>query len=103
MKIPTETFSNHYPRKHSEQPNYVRVSLRGKLIKNVAILIQKKIFNCVHLILTRRMDALVPDDNSFVFGLRHNNRLVQLEACILLRKYSILCRAGNPNLLRGTV
>ncbi|KAK9873285.1 hypothetical protein WA026_021774 [Henosepilachna vigintioctopunctata] len=49
-----------------------------------------------------RKDAIVPDENLYVFGLPEKERENHIEACPLLRKHSEKCGAKNPHLLRGT-
>ncbi|KAF5276790.1 hypothetical protein FQR65_LT16184 [Abscondita terminalis] len=79
---------------------FSRITLRGKLARGVPVLIDKEMLRCIQIILKKREEAGVLSNNPFVFGLPGHNKY--LRACKLLREYSILCGAKNPELLRGT-
>ncbi|KAF5284722.1 hypothetical protein FQR65_LT13424 [Abscondita terminalis] len=79
---------------------FFRITLRGKLGRQVAILIDREILSCIITILKYRTVARVPEDNPYVFGLPGDNKY--LRACQLLRQYSTQCEAINPEILRGT-
>lgn len=82
---------------------YVRITLRGKLIRNVSILLHTENFQCVKTILACREKAGVLPNNPYVFGIpSKTNRLIHLDACALLLKFSQLCGAARTDLLRGT-
>lgn len=80
---------------------YKRFEIRGKLGRNVPVLLYKELFESITLILQHRSEAGVSSDNPYVFGLPGGN-VKFLRACVLLRKYSRLCNAKRPETLRGT-
>lgn len=82
---------------------YVRFVIRGKLGRSVAVLLHTELCKCFDLLLKYRETAKVLPDNPYLFGLPNvKNKNCHLSATVLMRKYSIACRAQNPNLLRGT-
>lgn len=82
---------------------YVRITLRGKLIRNISKLVHKEIFCCLKLIIQYRVTAGVHNKNPYVFGLpSKGDQWKHLQACELLRNFSLLCVAKQPHLLRGT-
>lgn len=80
---------------------YARFVIRGKLARGVPVLVHQEIISCIDMILKYRQDAGVDRENKFVFGIPGGS-YKYLRACVLLRKYSELCSATNPQLLRGT-
>lgn len=80
---------------------YRRFEIRGKLGRNVPVLLHVDHFDCIKLFLQYRKQAGVSSENPYVFGLPGGNNKF-LRACQLLRKFSSLCGAENPDTLRGT-
>lgn len=80
---------------------YVRFEIRGKLGRAVPVLLHQTLVSCIELILNRRKEAGVSDDNPYVFGIP-GGREKYLRACSLLRKFSNSCGAQQPQTLRGT-
>lgn len=80
---------------------YRRFEIRGKLGRNVPVLLNDNHFKCIQLILHFRNEAGVSKENPYVFGLTGGNNTF-LRACKLLRSFSKLCGAKNPENLRGT-
>ncbi|KAJ8932666.1 hypothetical protein NQ314_014533 [Rhamnusium bicolor] len=85
--------------------SFVRIVVRGKLGRNVAILLNKLYFNCVKLVLKHRESAGVLRSNPYVFGLPNepDDPPKHLQACALMRIHSVKCQALKPHLLRGTI
>jgi len=83
---------------------YVRFVIRGKLGRNVPVLLNYSLVECIKLILKFRDSAKVPTGNPYVFGLPSYDlkRFKYLRACILMRKFSEVCNAQVAHLLRGT-
>jgi len=83
---------------------YVRFVIRGKLGRNVPVLLNYSLVECIKLILKFRDSAKVPTGNPYVFGLPSYDlkRFKYLRACILMRKFFEICNAQVAHLLRGT-
>jgi len=83
---------------------YVRFVIRGKLGRNVPVLLNYSLVECIKLILKFRDNAKIPTGNPYVFGLPSYDlkRFKYLRACILMRKFSEVCNAQVAHLLRGT-
>ncbi|KAJ8966076.1 hypothetical protein NQ314_003752 [Rhamnusium bicolor] len=83
---------------------YGRFVIRGKLGRNVPVLLHIDHLACAELILRYRLQAGVPEKNPYLFGLPSSvlGRHKWLDACVLMRKYSVECGAVRPDLLRGT-
>ncbi|KAF5305491.1 hypothetical protein FQA39_LY01582 [Lamprigera yunnana] len=82
---------------------YVRCVLRGKLGRNVSIIIDIDELQTLKTIIDMREKAGVTETNPYVFGLPGSAGTHKyLEACRLLQKYSEECGAVNPGSLRGT-
>ena len=83
---------------------YMRILTRGKKNAKISpILLDPKMVSCLELILKYRLEAGVPEDNPYVFGLpSRNNEHFWVEASPLLAQYAQQCGAEIPSLLRGT-
>ncbi|XP_070529778.1 uncharacterized protein [Cardiocondyla obscurior] len=83
---------------------YVRFTIRGKLNRTVAVLLDSELQKCVELILKYRKKAGVMSKNPYVFGIPNmdKNKDAFLKACDLMRKFSFECGANQPETLRGT-
>ncbi|KAG5863507.1 hypothetical protein JTB14_031458 [Gonioctena quinquepunctata] len=83
---------------------YVRFVIRGKLNRNVPVLLDKHLLQCLNKILELREEAGVPVKNPYVFGVPSLNKSQHkyLRACNLMRKFSSEWGAENPERLRGT-
>nr|CAI5860422.1 unnamed protein product [Callosobruchus analis] len=83
---------------------YVRFLIRGKLNRNVPVLLDQHLLACVELILEHRKSPKVSDINPYVFGIQSNEkkRYKYFRACNILRKFAEKCGASNPERLRGT-
>lgn len=80
---------------------YVRIAIRGKLNRTVPVLLNKVDSSCIDTILKFRQEAHVSSKNPYVFGKPHTSNKF-LRSCTLMRKYSKLCGADQPERLRGT-
>lgn len=103
MKVKDEDLLTSLPlhmKKTTKQ--YVRFSIRGKLSREVAVLLSRELEASINLILRLRKSAEVSDQNPFVFGLPGSDQK-HLKATELIRTYSVACGARDPNLLRGTL
>lgn len=81
---------------------YVRVVIRGKRSRGVAVLLHQEDVRCIDLILKYREEAGVPEFNPYVFGVAGATPYNHLRATDLLRTHSSRCGANNPTALRGT-
>ncbi|XP_063978674.1 uncharacterized protein LOC135163296 isoform X1 [Diachasmimorpha longicaudata] len=83
---------------------YVRFEIRGKLNRGVPVLLDSDMLDCLNLLIAHRKDARVPESNSYLFGLpsTDKDRHRHLQACDLMREYSVKCGAQMPETLRGT-
>ncbi|XP_044590498.1 uncharacterized protein LOC123269064 [Cotesia glomerata] len=81
---------------------YVRVVIRGKINQNVPVLLTKKWFKCIKLIVKYRTEAEVCPENPYVFGIRGLSDESCLSTTKLLCFFSKNCGADKPELLRGT-
>ncbi|KAG5861031.1 hypothetical protein JTB14_021766 [Gonioctena quinquepunctata] len=75
----------------SQKPNYIqytRCVLRGKLSRNVSILLQDDEVKCINLILECWGIAGVQKDNPYVFGLPGEIPFKFVNAGLLLKKYA---------------
>lgn len=83
---------------------YIRFEIRGKLNRNVPVLLNQELLKCIELILKYRKKAGVLDDNPYLFGIPSNRKTTMkyLRACVLMRNFSESCGAANPERLRGT-
>lgn len=83
--------------------NYVRFTIRGKLGREVAVILYMELVDCIELLLKKREMAGISRSNPFLFGIPSKfNSSACLSACSLLREYSVECGAKNPATLRGT-
>ena len=83
---------------------YVRILIRGKLRRPVAVLMSTYLLKITQLFLEHRKSAGVPSKNQFMFGIAGNDRtpIRYLRACRLMRRFSEECGAKNDKSLRGT-
>ncbi|XP_014298069.1 uncharacterized protein LOC103571171 [Microplitis demolitor] len=81
---------------------YVRIVIRGKLNKNVPILLTKSWYKAIKLIIRHRHNAGVSKRNPYVFGLDGLSDQSFLSATKLLNEFSKKCGADKPETLRGT-
>lgn len=80
-----------------------RMHIRGKLERPVPALLLFSLDDCIETLLRHRKDVGVPDSNEFLFGLPAKlNRIKTVDACAVLRSFSVACGAKNPTSLRGT-
>lgn len=84
---------------------YVRFIIRGKLNRNVSVLLNTKMKETIDVILKYRKLAGVNSKNPYIFGLPNTdkNRFRYLRASKLMREFSNLCGAENKKSLRGTI
>ncbi|XP_043270113.1 uncharacterized protein [Venturia canescens] len=107
-KISGETNPDTYNQLSEEQKAtvslYSRLIITGKLQRDVPVLLDKGMEDCLTLILSYRQNARVPSKNPFVFGIPgfEDGRLKYLRACPLMRQYANECGAEHPERLRGT-
>lgn len=83
---------------------YVRFVIRGKLNRNVPVLLDCNLLASIKLILQHRKEAGVPDSNPYVFGISSSKKTAHkyLRSCNLMRKFAESCGAQHPDRLRGT-
>nr|CAI5827064.1 unnamed protein product [Callosobruchus analis] len=80
--------------------NYARFTIRGKLGREVPVLLYEDLVRCMNLIVDMRHRARL-SENPYIFG-TPSTKDKCLDACKLLREISELCGASKPELLRGT-
>lgn len=73
---------------------YKRFEIRGNLGRNVPVLLYKELYESIKVILQYRKEAGVSSENPYVFGVPGGSAKF-LRACVLLRKYSTLCKAKD--------
>ncbi|KAF5298947.1 hypothetical protein FQR65_LT19557 [Abscondita terminalis] len=93
QSVTDEMYSEILPNLHKEEQlnadKYLRCQLRGKLGRNVSVLIEKEEFKVLQLIISERENAGVTSQNPYVFGIPGNQGVqCYLSACRLLQKYS---------------
>ncbi|XP_066589327.1 uncharacterized protein [Prorops nasuta] len=83
---------------------YARIYIRGKLGRNVPLLLNEELLKCIDMILKYRGAAGVPNKNPYIFGLPSldKRRYKYLRACVLMRKFSLSSGVKFPTLIRGT-
>lgn len=102
--IDTTSINGLSPKSQKLAANYIRFEIRGKLNRNVPVLLSLDHKEAIECILKFRKVAGVPDKNRFIFGIPggHKRSFKYLRACILMRKFSNECGAKLPATLRGT-
>lgn len=83
---------------------YVRFVTRGKKNRDVPVLLDFDLTQCILLLMEYRRYAKIHPRNPYLFALpgRNVNRFKFLRACQLLREFSHQCDAKIPTSLRGT-
>lgn len=84
---------------------YSRMLIRGKLNHTVPILLQTDEEKCLELIMSYRNAAGVASDNNLLFALPSAADSLTpryIGGCHIVKKFSELCGAENPETLRGT-
>lgn len=99
-----ELFKSLSPNNKKIAKKYIRFVIRGKKNRDVPVLIDFDLTQCILLLLEHRRNAKVHPNNPYLFGLpgKNINRFKFLRACILLREFSHQCGAKLPDSLRGT-
>ncbi|XP_029162154.1 uncharacterized protein LOC114933735 isoform X1 [Nylanderia fulva] len=84
---------------------YIRFTIRGKLNRNVPVLLNAKMKEALDIILRYRKLAGVSSKNPYIFGLpgADKKRFRYLRASKLMREFANLCGAENKESLRGTI
>lgn len=90
------------PLQHENDSGYTRVVLRGKLMRNVTVVLNKSEIEAIELILKYRNQAGVDGKNPFVFGLPGSKPYKYLNAGILLKKYAYNANLNQPHLFFAT-
>ncbi|XP_067214133.1 uncharacterized protein, partial [Linepithema humile] len=83
---------------------YVRFVTRGKKNRDVPVLLNSDLTQCILLLIENRRYAKIHPRNPYLFALpgRNVHRFKFLRACQLLREFSHECDAKIPTSLRGT-
>lgn len=81
--------------------NYARFFIRGKLNRQVPVILSRELIKCIEMLLKYRDQYGVPKSNPYLFGLPGRTHIT-LKACNLMRYYAKACGAPNPTRLRGT-
>jgi len=84
---------------------FLRLKLRGKLGRDVSVLLSPIVVEYIENILKFRKEAGVSVDNEYIFCIPHRNSLSKKyrRACPLLRRFANECGALMPSSLRGTI
>lgn len=80
--------------------HFSRVEIRGKRGRKVAVLLSPDIVDSLTLLISRREQCEVPEENTFLFG--RPNCLTPYRGQDCLRMYANECGAQKPELLRST-
>lgn len=84
--------------------NYVRFVIRGKLAQGVPVLLDYQMVKCYKQLIKNRTEAGVSQANPYIFGIpggaTQENK--HLQACPIIRLYSMQCGARNPETIRAT-
>lgn len=101
-----EDFSSEFFQSLSEESKkvaelFVRFTIRGKLNRTVPVLLNQELTSIINLLVEHRKEAGIDENNTYLFALP-GKPTSHLNACNLLRKFSILCGAKFPARLRGT-
>ncbi|VEN62171.1 unnamed protein product [Callosobruchus maculatus] len=83
---------------------FLRLMIRGKLGRNVPVLLHNFLVDYVDTLMKYRKRAGVKSTNKFVFAVPYANKHQKeyIRACPLMRKFSKECGAAVPDTLRGT-
>lgn len=84
---------------------YRRVEIEGKRDRIVPVLLSKTMRDEIELVLRHRKNAGVTDKNPHLFGVPGSStygRNKYLQACKLMKEFSVDCGASHPERLRGT-
>lgn len=82
--------------------NFVRFTIRGKLGREVPVLLYKELVEIMNYLIEHREEAGILKENPYIFAIPRSKDKC-LDACALMRQFSILCSAKNPKTLRGTI
>lgn len=93
------------PELYKSLSKYVRISIRGKRVRTVTVLLHEQILQSMRTIVHYRKHAGVSKQNPFVFGIKtlDQRRHKYLRACVLMRKYSVASGTKLQTSLRGTI
>lgn len=80
--------------------HFSRVEIRGKRGRKVAVLLSPDMVNALNLLISKRQECGVPDENTFLFA--RPNCLTPYRGQDCLRVFAEECGAQNPELLRST-
>lgn len=85
-----EFFKKLTPKGKNAAANYVRFTIRGKLGREVAVILYKELVACIDLLIKNRDKAKIPKNNTFIFGLPskfnahvHSTSLFSYESTLL--------------------
>ncbi|MEQ2213847.1 hypothetical protein XENOCAPTIV_022090, partial [Xenoophorus captivus] len=79
---------------------FERVELKGKIGKKVAVLLTPEMTSALNLLVEKRSECGIPDDNTYLFAIP--NCLTHYRGHDTLRKFSEECGAEKPEYLRST-
>lgn len=81
---------------------YTRIVLRGKLMRNVTVVLNNSEVEAIELIIKYRGNAGVETGNPYIFGLPGSKPFKHLNAGVLLKKFAFQAELNNPNLFFAT-
>lgn len=86
-----------------KESDYTRIVLRGKLMRNVTVVLNKYEVEAIELIIKYRKEAGVDEKNPFIFGLPGSTKPHKhLSAGLLLKKYASKAELSKPHLFFAT-
>lgn len=83
---------------------YVVFGLRGKLTRDVYVLLNKDMLDAITRLIEYREEAEIDPKNPYLFATsgKIDYQATHLSSCALMREYSEKCGAEKPATLRGT-
>lgn len=79
-----------------------RLEIAGKRGRTVPLLIDDKIFEAINMLVAKRLQAGVAEENNYLFAVNNSASLCHIRGSDCLRKFSLECGAKFPATLRST-
>lgn len=100
----TELFESLSEESREIARKYLRMKIRGKKARTVAVLLTAEIDRCIQLLVQHRKNAKIAEHNNYLFALPtcYEFQIRVVDAVSAIRKFSELCGAADPESLRGT-
>jgi len=80
------------------------VEIRGKRGRKVPVILTTEMTNSINLLIKKRKDVGIPDENPYVFARPSRQSLDHMRACDCLRKFATQCEPvlSNPAAITST-